>query len=206
MTETVLWIFFIFTAVVLHEIAHGLMAYSLGDPTAKFAGRLSLNPLKHIDLFWTVILPVVLYLSTHGKLVFGMAKPVPVNFSRLRSPRRDTVLVALAGPAANLAIAAFLSFIWVRLGSTFALYGAYLNLGLGLFNLIPIPPLDGSRVAAVLMPERVSSAFLSIERWGFLMIIFLHMTGVLFKILVPMIDFFCNLLHIPSLNLETQGL
>ena len=197
MIETVSWIFFIFAAVVFHEVSHGLMAYVLGDSTAKSAGRLSLNPLKHIDPFWTVILPAVLYFSTHGKLVFGMAKPVPVNFARLRHPRRDAVLVALAGPGVNLLLAAILSLIWSRSGSTFALYGAYLNLGLGLFNLIPIPPLDGSRIAAALMPRRMSSMFLSIERWGFIIIVFLHMMGILFKILMPAIDFFCKLYRIP---------
>lgn len=202
MTETVLWIFFIFTAVVLHEIAHGLTAYLLGDPTAKFAGRLSINPLKHIDPFWTVILPVTLFLTTHGKLVFGMAKPVPVNFSRLRSPRRDTVLVALAGPLMNLLIAAGLSLYWRKTGSEFALYGAYLNIGLGAFNLIPVPPMDGSRVVAAMMPNRLSTAFLSVERWGFMVIILLQIAGVLFKILVPMIDFFCRLFHMPPISLE----
>ncbi len=205
MTETVLWIFFIFSAVVLHEVAHGLAAYFLGDPTAKSAGRLSLNPLKHIDLFWTVLLPAALYFSTQGKLVFGMAKPVPVNFNRLRHPRRDTILVALAGPVTNLLLAALLSFVWGHYGSTFALYGAYLNLGLGVFNLIPVPPMDGSRVFSVLLPERAGAAFLSMDRWGFLIVIFMHMTGILFKILVPMINFFCNLLHIPPFNLDAQG-
>lgn len=202
MIEAFSWVFFIFMAVVLHEVAHGLTAYSLGDSTAKSAGRLSLNPLKHIDLFWTIILPLVLYFSTQGKLAFGMAKPVPVNFARLRHPGRDSVLVAFSGPAVNLVLAAVLSLIWVRSESQWALYGAYLNLGLGVFNLIPIPPLDGSRIAAAFMPGGAARLFLSVERWGFLIIIALHLSGILLKILLPVIHLFCAVLRIPPLNME----
>lgn len=202
MTETLSWVFFIFIAVVLHEVAHGLIAYWLGDSTAKSAGRLSLNPLKHIDPFWTVILPAVLFFTTQGRLVFGMAKPVPVNFTRLRSPRRDSILVALAGPAVNFALAALLSLVWAKSGSTFALYGAYLNLGLGVFNLLPIPPLDGSRIAAALMPDRAATAYLSVQRWGFLIIIALYFSGILLKALVPVMTFFSNLLRLPAMPLE----
>lgn len=202
MIETLTWFFFIFLAVVLHEVAHGLAAYRLGDPTAKEEGRLSLNPLRHIHPFWTVVLPAVLYFTTQGKLVFGMAKPVPVNFSRLRSPRRDSVLVALAGPGVNLVLAGILSLIWAKTGSEFALYGAYLNLGLGVFNLLPIPPLDGSRIAAAFMPNRAAYFYLSVQKFGFLIVIALYLSGVLMKILVPCINFFSDLLRLPSVALE----
>lgn len=202
MTETLYWILFIFMAVVLHEVSHGLVAYLLGDSTAKSEGRLSLNPVRHIDIFWTIILPVLLYFTTNGKLVFGMAKPVPVDFSRLRSPRRDTFLVAVAGPAMNLLIAAILSIIYFRTASQFALYGAYLNIGLALFNLIPIPPMDGSRMAACFMPARAAYKFLSIDRWGFIITIALYASGILFKVLAPAFQFVCDLFRIPILNLE----
>lgn len=186
-------------AIVLHEVAHGLAAYALGDPTAKQAGRLTLNPLKHIDPFWTLILPAILLISTQGRFAIGMAKPVPVNFFRLRNPKKDMVWVGLAGPAANIALAALFSGLLNLTGMVAFLYGVYINLGLALFNMIPIPPLDGSRVAAGLMPVRWLRYYLGLERFGFLIILILYMKGWLFWFIRPGMDFFCRLFGVPGL-------
>ncbi|MBI4971998.1 MAG: site-2 protease family protein, partial [Candidatus Omnitrophica bacterium] len=138
-----LFIFIFLMTVVLHELAHGLVAYALGDRTAAKMGRLTLNPLKHIDPLWTVLLPLLLYLL--GLPIIGMAKPVPVNFLNLKNPKRDMIWVAAAGPITNLLLASVLVLFYKMSGTTeFILYCVYFNLGLAMFNLLPIPPLDGS--------------------------------------------------------------
>src|SRR5256885_12806080 len=147
----------ILAAIVFHEVAHGAVAYAFGDPTAARAGRLTLNPIPHIDPFGTVILPGLLYLFTHGALLFGYARPVPVDFGRLRHPRRDAVLVALAGPVTNLVLATASAFVLGALprtaepGSAVTVVGMLavaslsINCVLAVFNLLPVPPLDGGR-------------------------------------------------------------
>jgi Zn-dependent protease len=193
-------ILILLAAMTVHEISHGFVAYWLGDDTAKRAGRLTLNPLRHIDPFWTVLLPALLYFTTGGRFMFGMAKPVPVDFSQLRNPRRDMVCVALAGPLANILMAAVLAFFFKINHNPLLLYGVYLNLGLGVFNLLPFPPLDGSRVVGGLLPVRWAISYFKIERFGFLLVLVLYFAGFLMPWVRMGMDFFCGLLRVPSLT------
>lgn len=191
---------FLFAAMVIHEISHGLAALWLGDDTAKRAGRLTLNPLPHIDLFWTIIFPGLLFFTTGGRFMIGMAKPVPVDFSRLRNPKRDMIWVALAGPLSNIVMAAVLAFFFKMTQNPLLLYGVYMNLGLGALNLLPLPPLDGSRILAGLLPLEWAVRYLRIERYGFLLVLFLYFTGFLMPCVRMGMDLFCWLLGVPSLT------
>ncbi len=187
-------------AVTVHEVAHGLVAYHLGDPTAKMAGRLSLNPIKHLDFFGTLA-----FILTQA---IGWAKPVPVDPRHFRHPRRDMMWVALAGPLANFFLAAlcglllkFLPYlIWpfsllgkeatVFFGRPIALMlalGVQLNIGLAVFNLIPIPPLDGSRILTGLLPRPLAFKYARLEPYGFLILLLLIFTGAIQKIILPAI-------------------
>lgn len=185
-----IWTLPILLAVTLHEAAHGWVAMKLGDPTAKLMGRVTFNPLKHIDPIGTVGLPAAMVLLSGGKMIFGFAKPVPVDFRRLRQPRRDMVLVAAAGPGINLAMAIVaaaalhsLSFLtgdvqeWVGWNLANALY---INVLLAIFNMIPLPPLDGGRVAVGILPWSLARHLAKLERAGIFIIL-----GVLF--LLPII-------------------
>jgi len=166
-------------AITFHEASHGYVARMLGDETAWRLGRVTLNPLKHIDPFGTVILPAILYLTTG--FTFGYAKPVPVNFRNLHNPRRDMVWVALAGPAMNIALAFVSAFLWKRLEAApvgwepfvaAALETSLLvNVVLALFNMLPIPPLDGGRVAVGLLPDRLAFPLARFERKGMLLLV-----------------------------------
>lgn len=185
----------ILTAVTFHELAHGLTAYRLGDPTAKAAGRLTLNPLKHLDLVGTLV-----FLATQ---MVGWAKPVPVNFYNLKKPRRDMILVSLAGAGANLALAvafalgfrlidAFFPVLPRSLALPLALvcrYGVFLNIGLAVFNLIPIPPLDGSKILMGLLPRQAAMAYARLEPYGFIILIVLIFTNAIGTIVFPLIRF-----------------
>ncbi|MDB5889469.1 MAG: peptidase [Polaromonas sp.] len=175
-------------AITIHEAAHGYAARRLGDNTAWMLGRVTLNPVKHIDPIGTIAMPLVLYLATNGAFLFGYAKPVPVNFGHLRKPKRDMVWVALAGPASNLAQA----IVWavglvVMVGSgvdeTFfikmAQAGILVNLVICAFNLFPIPPLDGGRILVGLLPFRQGQWLARLEPFGFFIVIGLVLLKVL---------------------------
>ncbi|MEO5656164.1 MAG: site-2 protease family protein [Nitrospiria bacterium] len=208
----------ILLAITFHEAAHGFVADRLGDPTAKYLGRLTLNPLPHIDPFGTIILPLVLYvtpllISGQPGFVFGYAKPVPVNFMNLRRPKQDMVWVAVAGPLTNLALAVAAGLLLHGMnglgllsgrsaapggGSGFAViepivhmlhYSVLINVGLMLFNLLPIPPLDGGRVLVGLLPTSSSERLAGLERYGMvilMVLIFLDPLHLINRVLGPL--------------------
>lgn len=194
------WVIPMLFAITVHEVAHGWVADKLGDPTAKMLGRLTLNPIKHIDLFGTIIMPLGLLLLSGFRFAFGFAKPVPVTWQNLKNPRRDMALVALAGPAANL-LMALLWALFAKAGmmmnpqaNTFALVlvlmgqaGIVINLLLMIFNLIPIPPLDGSRVLSAFLPPKASYYLDRIEPYGIIVMLVLLVSGALQFFVFPLV-------------------
>ena len=186
------WAIPVLLAITLHEAAHAWVANRCGDHTAKMLGRLSINPLRHVDLIGTIVVPLLIGVLSNFQFIFGWAKPVPIDWRLLRNPRRDMALVAAAGPLSNFIMA----FLWASLFkiATFlhpetsyislfmlltARAGILINLILGLLNLLPVPPLDGSRVMSSLLPPRQSMQYLSIERFGFFILLALLFTGAL---------------------------
>jgi Zn-dependent protease len=193
MEQTIVTISIIFVpimfAVVCHEVAHGFIAWHFGDPTARMLGRLTLNPIKHIDLMGTIVVPVLLIMS-HSGILFGWAKPVPVVFQNLRNPKRDMIWVAAAGPITNIILATLSAFALRAIifftnpavaGSPQAMlvepvvlmlvYSVYINLLLAIFNMLPLPPLDGGRVMVGLLPRNQSNALARVEPYGFIILI-----------------------------------
>lgn len=176
-----IWIVPVLLAVTFHEAAHGFVANLLGDDTAKNQGRVTFNPLKHIDPFGTILLPAMLLLGSGGRFMFGFAKPVPVNFARLNSPRRDMILVAAAGPGANLILAGLSAVALTGLSVLPAeaaqwtarnlVNSVWINLILAVFNMLPVPPLDGGRVAVGILPDFLARPLARLERVGILIIL-----------------------------------
>jgi Zn-dependent protease len=197
----------IFSAV-FHEIAHGYEAERLGDPTARNAGRLTLNPLKHLDPFGSFLMPLLLYMASGGAFFLAAAKPVPYNPGNLKNPRSGSAKIAFAGPATNFLVA--LAFgILVRILAYFPVSDTflsllaiivYVNILLGLFNLIPIPPLDGSRILFAALPPKPSTyhAMIFFERWGLLLVLVFVFFG--FGVLRPLINFLFTLFTGQSLG------
>ncbi|MDQ6994138.1 MAG: site-2 protease family protein [Mariprofundaceae bacterium] len=194
-----IWALPVLMAIVLHEVAHGWVAYKLGDDTADWLGRLTLNPIKHIDPIGTVLIPVLL-LVMQSPFLFGYAKPVPINWRKLRHPKRDMVWVALAGPITNLILAllsTLLLMLAVQLPSSMLWFiqplalmcqaSIMINLVLLVFNLIPLPPLDGGRVATGLLPGTLSYQLSRLEPYGFIIIVVLMMMGWLQAIIGPVV-------------------
>jgi len=198
--KIVLWGIPLIFAITLHEVAHGWMANKLGDSTARLLGRITLNPIKHIDLLGTIILPALLIFL--GGFIFGWAKPVPVNWNNLNKPRRDMALVALAGPFANLLMALFWGLIaklglyllnadfYQTVGSvlyTMGFLGIYLNLLIAIFNLVPLPPLDGSRILSSFLSPTWARSYSKIEPYGLFILFGLLALGATQKFLSPLV-------------------
>ena len=196
-----IWALPVLLAITLHEAAHAYVANLCGDSTAKMFGRLSLNPLRHIDPIGTVLIPLLVGVLSNFNFVIGYAKPVPINWNQFRHPRRDMILVTLAGPFANILMA----FLWASCFKI-ALYmhpetsmpalfllvsaraGMIINLVLAALNLLPLPPLDGSRVVSSLLPPRKAMVYEKIEPYGFYILIILMFTGILSYIMTPLIS------------------
>ena len=191
-------------ALTIHEFSHGVVAYHLGDPTAKALGRLTLNPLKHLDPLGTLAFFLV---------KFGWAKPVPVNPAYFRDPKKGMLWVALAGPASNIALALFSALLtkllWLAAKAipysaaaeavlvplhAMLVASVWINLVLGILNLLPIPPLDGGRILTGLLPDRMAASYIKLERFGFIIVMVLAFSGILSKVIIPVISFANNLL------------
>ncbi|OGX26302.1 MAG: hypothetical protein A3J51_04715 [Omnitrophica WOR_2 bacterium RIFCSPHIGHO2_02_FULL_45_21] len=192
-----------FLAVVIHEYAHGATAYWLGDRTAKYAGRLTLNPLAHIDPFGTVLLPILLVIS-RSPVIFGWAKPVPINYWGLRNPKKDILWVGLAGPLANIILAAGLSLL-LKMDlavptfiTQLILQGILINLVLAVFNLIPVPPLDGSRILISILPAGLTKQYAAIERYGFIILFILLYFRFFDYIIWPIVNILLAILKIEN--------
>lgn len=189
--QNILTIILIFLpAVILHEYAHGWVAYKLGDPTAKSAGRLTLNPLKHVDPVGTILLPALLILM-RSPILFGWAKPVPVNFMNLDRPKRDMLWVGIAGPVVNILLAVALSLL-LKLELAEGLreilgLAILVNLVLAVFNMLPIPPLDGSRLVMSLLPLPYARSYAKLEPYGILIVFGLLYFGLLDQVVWPLV-------------------
>lgn len=207
MIDIIIYIVVIIFSVVIHEVSHGKIADELGDPTARLSGRLTLNPIPHLDLFGSIILPLFLIFSGTGFFI-AWAKPVPIDTYNLKNPRKDSALISIAGPTANLILAIISSILLYLLKyfdlSFFFIIGPILisiikvNVVLGVFNLLPIPPLDGFKIVGGILSEEKSREWYSLERYGFIFLLLLIFpiggSSMLQNILGPVISFLLNLL------------
>jgi Zn-dependent protease len=189
-------------SVSVHEFAHGWVAYKFGDSTAKHSGRLTLNPLAHVDPVGTIILPISLFIATQGRFVFGAAKPVPVNFNLLRNPKKDIIWVGISGPVANFIFAGLLSLLWkitpLPPVINFIFWSLITtNVVLGVFTLIPIPPLDGSRVLMGLLPQPLAKKYALLEPYGFIIVMLLIFLGLFNAVVEPVTDTILRWLLMP---------
>ncbi|MSU75193.1 MAG: site-2 protease family protein [Candidatus Magasanikbacteria bacterium] len=187
----VFYFLIIIPSAIIHEVAHGLMADHLGDPTARYAGRLTLDPRAHIDLWGTILMPLLLFMGTGGRFLFAYAKPVPYNPYNLKNQKWGPALVGLAGPAANFLLAFCFAMVvrfvplpetLIQLLSTII----FANVGLMIFNLVPIPPLDGSKVLFALLPDSMSTIRITLERYGFMILLFF--VFFMFELISPLIE------------------
>ncbi len=208
--QLAVWGLPVLAAIILHEVSHGFVANRLGDPTARRAGRLTLNPFPHVDPIGTLLLPGFLLLMS-SPFVFGYAKPVPVNFRNLRNPKRDMIWVAAAGPLTNIALAIASALVFRGLAGTQVIAGTWsavllmalasmlqasvvINIVLAVFNLLPILPLDGGRVLTGLLPVPQAMAFSRLEPYGFVIIVLLLASGALDRVIGPVINAFLRVL------------
>lgn len=198
--ELIASLFILLFAVVIHEYSHGFVALKLGDTTARDMGRLTLNPLAHVDPFGTVLLPLLLVMI-NAPFVFGWAKPVPINFLNLRKPFRDMVWVGIAGPLSNLAVAFALAYIYKSFPGLHTKFGNFvfmnfilINLVLAVFNFIPVPPLDGSRILMGIMPKRAAYYYSQLEPYGILILIALFYLGLLNRVVWPVVLYLLGIL------------
>jgi Zn-dependent protease len=213
--QIIISVFPILIAITFHELSHGFAANKLGDPTAKMMGRLTLNPIPHIDLFGTILMPLMLIVFTHGQFVFGYAKPVPINPMNFKNPKRDMAISAAAGPAMNIALAIGSKLVLRFILDPFSVVlpepvvstilaplimifqsSVIVNIVLAVFNMIPIPPLDGGRVLTGFLPYRQAASFSRIEPYGFIIVILLIVTGIANYFVVPLINLFLTVLQL----------
>ncbi len=200
--EIIFAIAILILSVMLHEIAHGYMAYVLGDPTAKYAGRLSLNPLKHLDVFGSILLPLLLAIS-HSPFILGWAKPVPYNPYNLKNQKWGPALVGAAGPLTNIFTAVFFGLI-VRFGAQYsflplplidiARFVISINIFLAIFNLVPIPPLDGSKLLFSILPYKWRGVEYTLERYGFFILLILIFFFGLGRVILPIVSILFRLI------------
>lgn len=208
----IVWAIPLLFAITLHEASHAFVAKYLGDSTAYVQGRMTLNPIKHIDPFGTIIIPVAL-IMLGSPFIFGYAKPVPVNFGQLRHPRRDSALVALAGPVSNLIMAVLWGILKIILLATHVQSGIFLqmaeigiivNLVLFAFNLFPLPPLDGGRIMTSLLPVNLAYKFAQVERYGFFIVlglVYLGLTTYWMRPVMALGRWVVNLFLLPLIHL-----